>query len=115
LEKLNILTMCGGAVIERLQTEIDKVLANITDPNTDPKKKRSINLKIDFKPNERRNLAGTFFEVKSTVVPAYPVETEIIIDRDNDGNPVAAELSKDAIQGQIEVDEIKIVNIGKGR
>jgi hypothetical protein len=96
--------MCGGAVIERLQDEIDKVLSNITDPNTEAKKGREITLKMKFQPNERRNVSGVKFSVSSKVVPAIPVETEIIIDKDGEGNAVAAELRKGAMKDQLEID-----------
>lgn len=32
--ELNVSTLSGGALVERIQDEISKAIANITDPNT---------------------------------------------------------------------------------
>lgn len=51
-ERLTLATICGGAVQEKVDRALEKVTKNIIDPNTDPKKKRSITLKITLKPEK---------------------------------------------------------------
>lgn len=43
-----------GALTERFNYEMERVLANVFDPNTSPKAKRQIQIVIDIAPNERR-------------------------------------------------------------
>ena len=51
-ERLTLATLCGGAVQERVDRALERVAKNILDPNTDPKKSRSITLKITLKPDK---------------------------------------------------------------
>lgn len=44
----------GGAAIEKFDLELERVMDNIGDINTDPKAVREINLKFKFRPDERR-------------------------------------------------------------
>lgn len=44
--KSSIMEFNGGAILERIDLELDKVLKNIADLNTDPVKPRKI--KIDY-------------------------------------------------------------------
>lgn len=55
--ELNVSTLSGGALVERIQDEISKAIANITDPNTPAKKARTVTMKMTIKPNEQRNMA----------------------------------------------------------
>jgi len=108
---LTLANMAGGAVLERFNIEMQKVITNIADPNTDPKKKRSVTIKVTVSPNEQRNMAVLDIETKPTLVPAMPVNTSIVIDRDKKGNVVAAELlSNHPVQRMIDVETGEIVD-----
>lgn len=54
---LNIGNICGGAVPELFQHEVQKMLKNVSDVNTDPEYKRSITFKFTFKPAPDRKSA----------------------------------------------------------
>jgi multidrug efflux pump subunit AcrB len=84
----------GGAVVEAVDHEIQNVLANITDVNTSKQKARTVTLTLTFKPNKERNIADVTFQAKSALAPAEALETSIIIDRNQAGQPVAFELTK---------------------
>lgn len=120
-ERLNLSQMAQGAFMEQFNIELGKVLANIADPNTDPKKPRKITLTATLKANEERELATFEVQSKAALVPVRSVSTTIIIDKDADGKVVAAEL-KSGIRGQTFIDEDgkvkddkgKVVDIGKG-
>jgi hypothetical protein len=93
----------GGALIGQLNQEIEKVVQNIYDPNTDAKKARKLALTLTFKPTEDRSLASVSIQTKSTLQPVIPVSTNIMIDRDMDtGMVVAAEL-RNKLPGQMEI------------
>ncbi len=101
--ELNLSEMAQGAFMERFHIELYKVLANIKDPNTDPKKARKITLTATLKPNEKRELATFEVQSKSDLAPAKPLSTMILIDKDADGKAVGKEL-KSGQKGQTFVD-----------
>jgi len=113
-ERLNIANIAKGALVEQADEEIQKVLDNIKDPNTDPTKVRKVSITITFKPNERRNIASVNFQTKAALVPALPVETSIVIDKNNDGKAVAEELFSE-MKGQMAIDPNtgKVLDPGK--
>lgn len=120
MDRLTIANMARGALVEQFDAEFEKVLDNIVDPNTDPKKARKIQITIEIKPNEKRNMADIKFQTKSNLVPANTVSTAIIIDRDKDGNVAAAELSQEVVgqlkftdDGSIEETGTKVTYIRK--
>ena len=66
---------CNGYVDEVFQTELNEVLMNIMDPNTDPEKKREITIKISLTPNKERNRATTTISISSKTCPVAATET----------------------------------------
>lgn len=80
--ELNVSTLSGGALVERIQEEISKAIANIVDPNTPAKKPRTITMKMVIKPNEQRNIAEVSVTTSSTLCPPTPIETGIYIGMD---------------------------------
>ncbi len=101
---INLEQFANGALTEKINTEVEKVLNNIYDPNTDAKKKRKVSVNITFKPNESRNLAQISIETKTSLAPVIPTETNIIIDKDlKSGKVMAAEIGNQAA-GQIKMD-----------
>jgi len=94
----------NGAVAERFNLELQKVLENIADPNTDPKKPRKLTLTVKVTGNENRDIADVEVEAKLTLAPARTIESKIIIDRDSSGKIVGSEL-KSGAKGQTYIDE----------
>ena len=92
--------------MEQFQFELEKVIENIADPNTDAKKARKITINITLKPNESRNVIAVDFQTKSTLAPANKVETSLFIDKDREGNLVVSELYNE-LPGQISFDDIE--------
>lgn len=91
--------VANGAVDERFNIEMNRVLENIKDLNTDPLKKRKIVLEIVIEPNEQRTLGTVAVTAKTTLAPAKDVTTTLIIDTDHEGKARAAELQS-GIPGQ---------------
>lgn len=97
---LTMETLCGGGAVEAFHFEVQRALDNIADPNTEAKKLREVTLKIKIKPNEARNMAEIMVQTSSKLVPAAPLETSIIIDKDGN-KTVAAELYGGENPGQM--------------
>lgn len=97
--QINLDTFADGALKERANETIRQVLANIADPNTDAKKKRSVTITLHFTGNEQRNLASVDIEAKAKLVPARSVGTSVLIDEDLNGLVVGQELVS-GIKGQ---------------
>ena len=86
LEKLN-----QGAAVERFNLALQDVLDNIQDPNTDPKKARSVTMKVTFKPDSDRGIANLQCDVVSKLAPIAPFDVRVFLGRDKDGNGYATE------------------------
>lgn len=100
---VNLETFAGGALAEQINSELEKVIENIYDPNTDQKKARKLTLTITFKPYNKRNGASVSIQAKSTLSPVIPTETNIMIDKDiKTGKVLASELGNQ-IAGQTEM------------
>ncbi|MFC4768712.1 replication terminator protein [Effusibacillus consociatus] len=100
---IDLTNFADGAVAERFNLELKKVLENIADPNTDPKKARKITLTVTVKADEKRDIANVSIQTKTVVAPAREIETKIVMDYDNTGSVVGAEL-KSGVKGQMFID-----------
>lgn len=100
---LNLAEMAEGAFLEQFTIELNKVLANIKDPNTDAKKPRKITLTATLKADEDREIVAFEVQSKATLVPPKPLSTKIIIGRAPDGTVVGSEL-KSGLKGQTYLD-----------
>ena len=96
---INLSEFADGAVDERFNHELQKVLENLADLNTDPLKARKITLTMTLKGSEQRNISNVSVEAKTTLAPAIGIESTLLLDYDDKGKPVAAEL-KSGIPGQ---------------
>lgn len=111
--KLNLAEMAQGAFMEQFDIELQKVLVNIMDPNTDPAKPRKITLTATLKPDENRDLVSFAVQSKAALVPAKPLSTIIMVDKAADGAVVGAEL-KSGKKGQLYMDDDGRVKDDKG-
>ena len=75
--KKSILEAGRNKIMELADYELEKVLANINDINTDSKKKRKINIELTFAPSEDRKQIVMTSQVKSKVEPTKPTETTL--------------------------------------
>jgi hypothetical protein len=91
----SVLEMAKGAILEQTDNEMTKILSNILDPNTDPKKVRSLTITVKFKPDESREYVSVEAQAKSNIAPIMPIATRMILEADKDGNPKAMELTRD--------------------
>jgi hypothetical protein len=96
-------SFADGAVAERFNIELQKVLENFADLNTDPTAKRKINLVITLAGDEARDVILANVQAKTTLAPAKRLEAKIIMDLDDEGKVTGKEL-KSGVKGQTRVD-----------
>lgn len=90
--KNSILQMARGAIAERVDYEMNRVIDNILDPNTKATGKRKIVLTIEFQPDDTREVIPVSVTAKSTLVPTNPVTTSLCIVNDRSGEVCVAEM-----------------------
>lgn len=95
--------LMDGALTERFNYEMERVLQNVFDMNANPRAKRQIQIVIDITPNERRDAAEFKVDVKSKLAPPMAVAQTVMIYQDDDGNVTATEISSQ-VPGQIDMD-----------
>lgn len=69
MAKVNLEEFAGGALQEKFDMAMGKVLENMQDPNTPWKNKRSITVKITFQQNEDRDDAQVDVSVEPKTAP----------------------------------------------
>ena len=91
-EIVSLESLSGGAVIERFSIAMQSVLDNIIDPNTEPTKTRTINMKFTVKPDESREFCNVAISSETKLAPIAPLNTQFFIGMKN-GSGVACERS----------------------
>jgi len=89
---IELSTLADGAVSERFNIELARVLDNMMDPNTDASKARKLTLTLTFKGDDNRDVVTVSVDTKTALVPPIGVATKILMDRDREGKAVGAEL-----------------------
>ncbi|GGJ61785.1 replication terminator protein [Virgibacillus salexigens] len=92
-----------GALAAKVNAELEKVLENIADPNTDPKKNRTITVSIKIHGDEKRDVLNTTVSTKVKLEPMKEVETKLMMGADNEGNIIGKEL-RSGVKGQMFLD-----------
>lgn len=82
MRHFNLETFAGGELSRQINRDIEAVMRNVVDPNTDVKAKRKITVTIEFKPNEQRNFITTNVNSKPTLAPALGAVTALGVRQD---------------------------------
>lgn len=82
--------IADGAALELFQSELDAVLRNIQDPNTDAKQKRVIVLEVTFLPDEEREVGEVRVKVSAKLAGLRGAKTRVFFGRHR-GQLVATE------------------------
>lgn len=75
----SILEMARGAIKERADYEMSRLLANILDPNTSATTKRKLTLTLEMKPDDDRQNISVSVTAKSALAPTNPVVTSLYV------------------------------------
>ena len=88
----SILQMARGAIMERVDYEMNTVIDNILDPNTKATAKRKLTITIEFTPDDNRQTIGVQSSVKSSLCPTNPVATALYVSSGERGSASAVEM-----------------------
>lgn len=104
LDRKSILEMSAGAILERVDLEMGKVLDNIMDPNTKATAKRKITVNLELIPSADRRVITVQTTAKSTLVATEPVTTSLCVTGTrNTGEMLVAEMVPQ-VPGQMNLD-----------
>lgn len=82
--KKSILQMARGAIQERADYEMTRLLGNILDANTSATAKRKLVITLELKPDDTRQNISVSVTAKSTLAATNPVTTALYVaDPDN--------------------------------
>lgn len=82
-----------GAILERVDYEMGKVIDNILDPNTKATGKRKITVGLELIPSADRKTITVLTTAKSTLVSTEPITTSLFItNQPGTGEMVVAEM-----------------------
>ena len=105
MSKVNLETFAGGALQEKFDDAMKKVLTNLMDPNTPWKNKRKIAIEVSFEQNEDRDDASVNVSVVTKLAPVKPIGTRMTIGRDLKTEEVFAEEYGSQCRGQMTMEE----------
>jgi len=80
--ELDITTMDGGSIIERLNLALSEVIKDCADVNKVPDSVREISCKIKVKPDESRLVVAIGAEVNTKLGTRFPIITKAWMDSD---------------------------------
>lgn len=95
--------LMDGGVEERFNDALDKVWANVFDPNTNPTATRELTLKIKIRPNERRDSCDFRVDVVPKLAAMNSLTQTVMLELRGDGRIIATERT-DQIPGQLDFD-----------
>jgi|SRR5215467_7076855 len=87
---VNLNNLAAGKAQERFALALADVIANVLDPNTDPKKVREVVLKVKIKPSVSRESAAVQIECTKKLAELTAVESTFYMGMVA-GEPVAQE------------------------
>ena len=105
MSRVNLETFAGGALQEKFDDAMEKVLVNMTDPNTPWKNKRKIIVEVSFEQNEDRDDSTVNVSVVPKLAPVKPVSTRMTIGKDLETGQVFAEEYGNQCRGQMTLDD----------
>lgn len=79
-EVKSLLDFADGASIERINYEMQKILENVTNPNTDEKPRKLV-VEITITPQNNRKTVSIKTVVKKTLRPTSAVQTQMVFQK----------------------------------
>lgn len=111
MDLISLQDFTGGALQEKVNAAMQKVLDNMQDQNTPWKNKRFINIKLAFSQNEDRDDAAVEVSVDAKLAPVSPIVTRMSIGKDlKTGENYAQEYGKQ-VKGQMSLDDYQTEQI----
>ncbi len=79
VKEINILEMMNGAIQERVDYELARIMKNCKDLNTDHKKARTLTIELSFKPTEARDSLAVKIDVKSKLASVKALDSTLLL------------------------------------
>lgn len=105
MKTFDLQEVAGGALQEKINRELQKVLNNMMDPNTPWKNKRQITIKMTLEQNEDRDDCKADIQVETKLAPVKSIETRFSLGRNLDNGEVEIAEYGPGIKGQMSMDE----------
>lgn len=102
-QRSSLLQMAKGAIQERVDYEVTRVVDNLLDMNTEAKAKRKVVLTITMVTDDDRRVVKVEASAKSTLAPVTPIGTSLVITADGNGEMMLAEIIPQ-VPGQISME-----------
>ena len=99
-QRSSLLQMAKGAIQERVDYEVTRVVDNLLDMNTEAKAKRKVTLTITMTTDDDRRVVKVEASAKSALAPVTPLGTSLVITADGNGEMMLAEIVPQ-VPGQI--------------
>ncbi|MCM1387830.1 MAG: replication terminator protein [Bacillus sp. (in: Bacteria)] len=106
LMNLDLGSIGGGALQERFNREMEKIVKNMKDPNTSYKDVRKVTITLTFNQDEERNTAACQIDVASKLAKSKTVVTNFGIGRDLKTNQYVAKEYGTQIPGQLGLEDV---------
>lgn len=107
--KIDLSKLAGGALQEKFNREITKVIENMQDPNTPCATARSINIKITFRQGEERDDAKVDIAVTSKLAGVINASTSFAMGKDLGSGEVEVREYGKQIPGQMSFEDVEPV------
>lgn len=109
--QLKLSELMNGGLQERVDVELEKIIKNINDPNTDAEAVRSVTVKLTFKPWKDRTHCSTAATVSSTLAKYGKIESVVVMGRDDEKGYDAVEVGKgDLFQREFDTETGEIID-----
>ena len=112
MKHFNMEEFANGELSRQINRDIETVMRNIADPNTEAKAARKITVTIGFKSNEQRDFITTSVNSKPTVAPALGAVTALGLIKDLETGEVEGR-TVDTATGEIAEESGKVIDLRK--
>lgn len=103
--EFDVSRVASGALQEKIDGEMNKVFENIHDPNTKADAKRTLNVKIELKPNDNRETVDVKADVTVKLAPVEGVTTTMLTGKSFETGKIEARELKSGTPGQTYIDD----------
>lgn len=110
MAKVSLEQVMGGGLQEQFSKSFDRVIENLSDPNTSFKEARKITIELKFTQNEGRDDVSCAVSVKEKLAAQAPMNTAFMVGKNlKTGEIYAEEYGRhNHLKGQTTFDEIKV-------
>lgn len=117
MQEKSVVEMAQGAIMERVDLEMGKIIENILDLNTRATEKRKLVISLEFSPDDKREIVQMATTAKCSLAPASPIQTSLYVSDEGGGTVNVVEMVPN-IPGQLgilrgEQEEPKILKFKK--